>query len=245
MNAVAVIEKDSDLKDLAAEINQLHINLQSRIYRSIEDAITIGSMLQSVRERLYSSGKWGTWVDQNISVSRVTVNQYIRFALNPEIARAAPTMNSASLAVRSLPLPTLNRVGRPRKIDPEDARMLYEGGMSKSAIARELGCSANTITRNLHPDGMRKHVEMEVKRARAKRERLKELKDFEDRKLRDAAAKRLGGGVSTAWADIQKLMDVVGSVARNGETQEIRAAFAAAHTDLLRAHQHISQVLHA
>lgn len=236
------------LARLAARAEGEHQSALSSAKTAVAHAICAGEALLEARQ-IVTPGNWAAWVESQTSMSEWTAKVYMRVAAYrdelPANGVEAMTLTQAAQYLRGRPTPYLRLNAVPEDVRDQVRRMHSEGVPTRQ-IARKVGYARSAVQRWISPDASKRHVE------RAKRRKLekdlreaaeKALQEKEDRRKRDAAARRAGGDIAEVYSLLRKLTAAVDRAAAGSVDQDDARTLRAANHQLFRVEDDVVRIL--
>lgn len=227
---LAVVDATPEtLGELAEDINQRYVWALDAANTWTQNAIVIGEELEAARRQV-AVGSWCRWVEDNIQFSRSEVNRFIRLWEYRDVvlSSGASTVMEAAVAVRGLPRTRPQIGGRyPIKLTPERRKRVLEGrkeGLTWQEIGREFGSTGQVVRLWVDQEYKRAWRGRQAEREKVKRQQTRAAKDAIERAERDDLAKRAGGNISSAYAEVRKALQHLDLCIRDATETDVREA---------------------
>jgi hypothetical protein len=237
-NVTVLAVGERTLAELAEEANREHAAVESAVSAGVQHALAAGEILREARSRC-PANQWVSWCSDNLTLSHESVAVYIRIAHYRDLVLAKGAVSLSDAQRLLIGLPAVSGGGRtPRVFDEETEeriRQMRADGASVKSLARMLGVSVTTIYRVVDPEKYRGHLARLTERKKARRaeataRRAEVAVDRAKTRQRHArqAAKTLGGAIAEAYANAERMQDVLGQAHREATDSEARRALSIA-----------------
>lgn len=166
MTALAKVERQTSLEELAETIRREHMLAAGSAKEMVEHAIFAGVALLEAKARL-PFGDWREWLDTNAPMSRGTAEVYMRLAAHRDLVLEGrvTTIRAAQRLLRENGVEHRRHKSSGLELEQEAAR-LRKRGMRYDEIADVLGVSKSAIYNWTNPQSRRKNLDAQKKRVR-------------------------------------------------------------------------------